>query len=206
MMFSCKVLSVNPLKCGLMNNQEWRARPEVTKFNCSKPLPYPYSIKINKGSGSCMDINDPYAKLRVPDVFEGINAKAFDLTSRTNETRYMGWHEACRCKCRLNASVCNNKNRQNKGKRRRECKELIDKGSSDKGLIWSPSKCGCECDVGEYLDFENCNCRKRSSDTLVQEYNEYIGGNTMIYHNTLNDCIKACGSCTVHIVLIVVVF
>ena len=29
--------------------------------------------------------------------------------SRTNETRHMKWHETCKCKCRLNASVCNNK-------------------------------------------------------------------------------------------------
>ena len=30
--------------------------------------------------------------------------------SRTNETRHAGWYETCRCKCRLNASVCNNNN------------------------------------------------------------------------------------------------
>ena len=30
----------------------------------------------------------------------------------------------------------------------------------DKGFIWNPSNCECECDkscdVGEYLDYENC--------------------------------------------------
>ena len=44
------------------------------------------------------------------------------------------------------------------------CKELIDKGVCDKGFIWNPSNCECEydkaCDVGEYLDYENCKCRK----------------------------------------------
>ena len=32
------------------------------------------------------------------------NAKVFNIISRTNETRYIGWHGTCRCKCRLNAS------------------------------------------------------------------------------------------------------
>ena len=35
------------------------------------------------------------------------------------------------------------------------CKELIDKRICDKGLIWNPSICDCECDklydVGQYL-------------------------------------------------------
>ena len=48
--------------------------------------------------------------------------------SRTNETRFIKWHEKCKCKCRLNAIVCNNKQRWNKNKCRCECKELIDKG------------------------------------------------------------------------------
>ena len=40
--------------------------------------------------------------------------------------RDIKWHEAC--KCRLDASVYNNKQRWNEDKCRRECKELIDKG------------------------------------------------------------------------------
>ena len=46
-------------------------------------------------------------------------------------------------------------------------KELIDKGISEKGFIWNPSDCDCECynrcDVGKYLDYENCKCRKKMS-------------------------------------------
>ena len=34
--------------------------------------------------------------------------------------------------------------------------ELIDKGVCNKGFIWNPSSCECECDktcdIGEYLD------------------------------------------------------
>ena len=55
--------------------------------------------------------------------------------SRTNETRHIKWHETCKCKCRLDAIVCNNKQRWNKNKCRCECKELINKGVCDKDLF-----------------------------------------------------------------------
>ena len=33
----------------------------------------------------------------------------------------------------------------------------------DKGFIWNPSNCECDksCDIGEYLDYKNCKCRKK---------------------------------------------
>ena len=55
---------------------------------------------------------------------------------RTNETRHIELHETCKCKCRLDADKC-----------RCECKKLIDKGRCDKGFIWNPNNCDCECDV-----------------------------------------------------------
>ena len=55
--------------------------------------------------------------------------------SRTNKTRHIKWHERCKCKCRLDASVCNNKQRWKDDKCRYECKELIDKGECDKGYF-----------------------------------------------------------------------
>ena len=86
--------------------------------------------------------------------------------SRSNETRHREWHETCKCKCRLDAGVCNNKQPLNDNKRRCGCKELIDKGACDKGFIWIPSNCECECDkscdVGEYLDYSNCKCWKKN--------------------------------------------
>ena len=53
-----------------------------------------------------------------------------------------------------------------------ECKELIDKGICDKGSIWNPSNCECECnkscDIDEYLDYQNCKCKKKLVDKLVE--------------------------------------
>ena len=113
-MFSCNVLNVIPLKCVLINNQECRIRPEIINVNSNESSLYLYSIEINKCSGSCNNINDPYAKLCVPDVVKNITVKVFNLMSITNETRHIEWHETCKCKCRLDASACNNKQLWNK--------------------------------------------------------------------------------------------
>ena len=87
MIFGCNVLSVRPLKCVSMNNQECRVRPEIIIVNSNEPSFYPYCIKVNKCSGSCNNINDPYAELCVSHVVKNINAKVPNLMSRTNETR-----------------------------------------------------------------------------------------------------------------------
>ena len=60
--------------------------------------------------------------LCVPDVVKSMNVRVFNLMSRTNETRHISWHEACICKCRLDARVCNDKQRWNNEKSRCECK------------------------------------------------------------------------------------
>ena len=133
--FSWNALNAIPLKCISMNNQECRIRPEIININSNEPTFYPYSIEVNRCSGSYININDLYAKLYVPDVVKNINVKLFDLKSRNNETRHIKWHETCKCKCRLDANVCNNKQRWNNDKCRCECKELIDKGMCDKGSI-----------------------------------------------------------------------
>ena len=71
----------------------------------------------------------------VPDVTKNINVKVFNLASRTNKKRHIKWHQTCKCKCRLDVSLCNSKQRWNKGKCRCECKELIDKERCAKGFI-----------------------------------------------------------------------
>ena len=166
-------LSATLLSCISMTNKECKVRPEIINANSNEPAFYPFSIKTSKCSCSCNNINDPYAKICVPDVVKNLNVKVFNLMSRTNETRHIKWHETCKCKCRLDVSVCNNKQCWNDDKCRCECKELINKGICDKEFIWNPSNFECECDksydIGEYLDYENCKRRKKSVDQLVEE-------------------------------------
>ena len=108
MFFGFNLSSVNPLKCISMNNQEWKIRPQIVNVTSEEPVFFTFGIKTSKCSGSCNNINDPYAKSCVPDVVKNLNIKAFNLMSRTNETRRIEWHETCKCKCRLDANVCNN--------------------------------------------------------------------------------------------------
>ena len=140
--------------------------------------------------------------------------------SGNNETTDIEWHKTCKCKCRLDASFCDNKQRWNEDKCRCECKELIDKGMCNKVFIWNPSNYECECDkscnVGEYLDYKNFKCINKIVNGLIEECSENIDGNEMIHNETLNvislDAIpsntykKVCNSCTTYIVLFAVFF
>ena len=65
-------ISCNALNCILTNNQECKIRPEIININSNDPLFYPYSILANKCSGSCNNINNPYAKLCVLGVVKNI--------------------------------------------------------------------------------------------------------------------------------------
>ena len=94
-----------------MNNQACKIRPEIINVNSNEHVFYTFSVKTSKCSGNFNNINDPYAKICVPDVAKDLKIKVFNLMSRTNEIRHIKWHETCKCKCRLDASVCNNKQR-----------------------------------------------------------------------------------------------
>ena len=169
-----------------MNNQPCKARPEIVNVNSNNPIFYPFSIKTSKCSGNCNNINNPYAKICVPDVIKDLNVKVFNLMSRTNETRFIKWHETCKCICRLDKIICNSKQRWNEDKCRCECKELIDKGVCDKGYIWNPSNCECDksCDIAEYLDYENFKCRKRLIDKLADQCTKTVEESETSYNNS----------------------
>ena len=49
----------NALNCISINNQECKVRPEIISIDSNNPMFYPFSIKINKCSGNCNNINDP---------------------------------------------------------------------------------------------------------------------------------------------------
>ena len=80
-LFLSSLVSTTPLSCISMNNQACKVRPEIINVNSNEPVFYPFSIKTNKCSGSCNDINDSYAKICVPDVVKSLNVKLFGLCS-----------------------------------------------------------------------------------------------------------------------------
>ena len=170
---------------------------------------FPYSIKINKSGGSCNNINDPYAKLCIPDTVKKINVRVLNLMQLINETRQVIWHETCKCVCRVTSSICNSRQIWNEDKCRCECKaDLIDKRICDKGYIWNPSNCGCECDkscaIGEYLHYKNCVCRNSIVHKLIEECTNVVGENKF-YNETLSATSSdECSSCTLYVVLFAV--
>ena len=196
-LFLSSLVSTTPLSCISIKNHECKVRPEIINVNSNNPIFYPFSIKINKCSGSCNDINNPYAKNCVPDVIKDLNVKVYNLMSRTNETRFIKWHETCKCICRLDGIICNSKQRWNENKCVCECKELIYKRTCDKGFIWNPSNCECECDkscdIDEYLDYSSCKCRKKLIDSLGEECTENIN-ETSLVKKTLDKSEDRCNS------------
>ena len=198
------------LNCVSMNNQECKVRPKIVDIKSNSSMFYPFSIKVNKCSGNCNNINDPYAKICVPDIVKDLNVRVFNLISRTNETRHMEWHETCKCICRLDKIICNSKQRWIEDKCRCECKELIDKGVCDKGYVWDPGNCECECDkscsIDECLDYSSGKCRKKLVDPLLEECTENINETKLVNITVENKNNDRCRSCVVYEVLFWIFF
>ena len=87
--FLSSLVSTTHLSYISMANKKCKVRSEIVNVNSNEPVFYPFSIKTSKCSGSCNNINDPYAKICDPDIVKDLNVKVFNLMSRTNETRHI---------------------------------------------------------------------------------------------------------------------
>ena len=77
--------NANLLSCMSMNNQECKTRPQVVNINGDEHVFFPFSIETSKCSGSCYNVNYPYAKICVPNIVKNLNVKVLNLMSRTNK-------------------------------------------------------------------------------------------------------------------------
>ena len=59
-----------------MKNHECKVRPKIVDINSNNPIFYPFSVKIDKCSDNCNNINDPYARICVPDTVQNLNVKS----------------------------------------------------------------------------------------------------------------------------------
>ena len=57
------ILKVKSLECMSMINQKCMSRLKIIDVNANEPVFCPYLIRVNTYSGSCNNINDPFAKL-----------------------------------------------------------------------------------------------------------------------------------------------
>ena len=99
-LFLSSLVITTSLNCISVKNQECKVRPDIINVNSNEPVFYLFNIKTSKYSGSCNNINDPYAKICVSNFIKNLNVTVFNLLSRTNETRHIKWYETCKCKCR----------------------------------------------------------------------------------------------------------
>ena len=100
-----------------------------------------YKIGVNRCVGSCNDINNPYIKVCSPDIVKNTGIKVFDLISQQNNFRNITFHESCKCGCLLDEKVCNNRQKWNKNKCRREFLKIEE--CSDNSC-WNVVNCRCE--------------------------------------------------------------
>ena len=85
MYFGYNLSSLKSLQCISLSNQECKVRPEIVNVNSKEPVFFPFSIETSKCSGSCNNINDPYARWYVPHVIKYLNMKVFNLMLMTTE-------------------------------------------------------------------------------------------------------------------------
>ena len=180
------VLKVNALECLSVINRECMPRPKILDVNegIGEALFYPYNVLVNKGSGSCNTLDDPMAKMCVPNTIKNVNTKFYNILMRLNETRNVLWHESCKCVCRLNSSVFNSKQIWNSDTCSCDCNEdfagII---NCTKGYMWNPSICECECDMwckpGQYLDHKSCVCKNKLVGRVIAECTSIINETMM---------------------------
>ena len=180
------ILKVNTLECLSVINQECMPRPNILDVNegVGEALFYPYNDLVNKCSESCDTIDDPMAKLCVPNVVKRVNMKVYNFLMRLNETRNVLWHKSCKCVCRLNSSVCNSKQIWNSDTCSCDCNEdFAGIMTCNKGYMWNPSTCACECDMwckpDQYLYYKKCVCKTKLIGKIISECTSLIN-ETMI--------------------------
>ena len=193
------ILKVNTLECLSIINREGMPRTKILDVNegVGEILFYPYNVLVNKCSGSCNMLDDPMAKLGIPNIINRVNMKVYNFLMRLNEARRALQHESFKCVCRLNSSVCNSKQIWNSDTCRCDCNEdfagII---NCDKGYTWNTSTFECQCDMwckpGQYLDNKKsisknkligrvtAECTNIIKETMMNNKNNIANDNTTI--------------------------
>ena len=179
------IIKTKALECVSVINQKCMPRPKILDVNegVGEALFYPYNVLVSKCSGSCDTLDNPMARLCVPNIIKRINMKV-NFLMRLNKTRNVLLHESCKCVCKLNSSVCNNKQIWNSDTCRCDCNEdFASIINCTKGYTWNPSTCECQCDTwckpGQYLDHKNCICKNKLIGRVTEKCTSIIN-ETMI--------------------------
>ena len=180
------ITKTKALECVSVINQKYMPRPKILDVNegIGESSFYPYNVLVNKCSGSCNTSDNFMSKTCVPKIIKNVKMQVYNFLMRLNETLNVLWHESCKCVCKLNSSVCNNKQIWNDDTCRCDCNEdfagII---NCAKGYIWNPSTCEFQCDKWckqrQYLDHKNCVCKNKLIGRIIEECTSVIN-ETMI--------------------------
>ena len=169
------------LECLSVMYQKCMPRPKILDVNegVGEALFYPYNVLVNKYSGSCDTLDDPMAKMCVPNVIKSVNMKVYNFLMRLNENRNVLWHKSCKCVCQLNSSACNSKQIWNSDTCSCDCNEdFADIMTYNKGYMWNPSPCACErdmwCKPGQCLDYKKCVCKNKLTGKVISKCTSFI--------------------------------
>ena len=180
------IIKTKALECVSVVNQKCIPRPKILDVNegVGEALFYRRNVLVNKCSGSCNTLDDPMAKLCVPNITKRVNMKVYNFLMRLNESRNVLWHESCKCVCRLNSLVCNSKQIWNSDTCKCNCNEdFAGIMTCNKGYMWNPSTCACECDMwckpGQYLDYKECVCKNKLIGRAISECTSIINETMM---------------------------
>ena len=80
------------------------------------------------------------------------NVKVFNFMLGVNETGFLVQRESCECKCGLNESISNSKQKWNPYECQCDCEELDDRGSYEDYYMGNPSAGDCECNKACKID------------------------------------------------------
>ena len=189
------IIKTRALECVSVVNQKCMPRLKIRDVNegVGEALFYPYNVLVNKCSGSCDTSINPMTKLCVPNVIKRVNMQVCNFRMMLNETRNVLWHESCKCTCKLNSSVYNNKQIWNGDTCRCDCNEDFSSIiNCTKRYTWNPSTCKYQCDMwckpGQYLEHKNCICKNKLISRVIEECTSVMN-ETMINNkdNTTND-------------------
>ena len=83
------IIKTTALECVSVIDRKFMPRPKILDVNegVGEALFYPYNVLVNKCSGSCDTLDDPMAKLCVPNIIKRVDMKVYNFLMRLNETR-----------------------------------------------------------------------------------------------------------------------
>ena len=55
------------IKCVYLNNGPCQARPTIVHKNSNEPLYFPFTVSVSVCDGGCNTIDNPYARVCIPD-------------------------------------------------------------------------------------------------------------------------------------------